>query len=211
MSMLVRMIKKKTVIDRLLAISESLIENCNWSNQSFNFRDMGTNSSHINPAPYFDTHHCRRSVGLASTDPWNELIQSVHIKPELALMVLKQQSGRASYDIISLLDFFFFFNHPHSPPLKLNYIQQQHQPLLLHQDWSIQIQLPSSQLQGSSSTTPTNQLHPNMNDCYIPSNKPRSTSASFNEHPNTLTTLTSKDQIPIELKHFIEFLSKVLH
>ncbi|EGG02104.1 uncharacterized protein MELLADRAFT_110485 [Melampsora larici-populina 98AG31] len=65
-----------------------LIRIANWSNQCFNLRDLATNSSHINPAPYFNAHHCRWSFGLASKDPWNELIQSVHINPELALTVL---------------------------------------------------------------------------------------------------------------------------
>ncbi|KAH9823072.1 triose-phosphate transporter family-domain-containing protein [Melampsora americana] len=113
----------------------------------------------------------------------------------------------------------------HSPPSKLHYIHHQtstsslpptpssilnqqlphpSNPLLHHhhQDWSIQIQSPLSQLQRStSSTAPTDQGN-NMNESYeITPNKPRSSSTSFNKHPNTLTRSTSKDRVSMDLKH----------
>lgn len=116
----------------------------------------------------------------------------------------------------------------HSPPSKLHYIhhqnpspssiilnqQQQQQPLssnplLHHQDWSIQVQSPSSQLQRSTSTTPTDQR--NMSDYNITSSKPRSSSTSFNKHPNTLTRSTSKDRVPVDLKNSIPTSSTKLH
>ncbi|KAH9822696.1 transcription initiation factor IIA, gamma subunit, helical domain-containing protein [Melampsora americana] len=56
---------------------------------------MTTNISSNNPTPYFELYR-RSSVGLALTDALDELIQSGHINPQLALTVLKQFDKSAS-------------------------------------------------------------------------------------------------------------------
>ncbi|EGG12339.1 uncharacterized protein MELLADRAFT_41728 [Melampsora larici-populina 98AG31] len=63
----------------------------------------------------------------------------------------------------------------------------------LHQDWSIQLQR----------STPTDQLNHNIMDYNLTPNKPRSSSTSFNQHPNTITRSASKDRLSIDLKHSI--------
>ncbi|EFP82144.1 Transcription initiation factor IIA small chain (TFIIA 13.5 kDa subunit) [Puccinia graminis f. sp. tritici] len=55
---------------------------------------MASNTG-INSAPYFELYR-RSSLGLALTDALDELIQSGHINPQLALTVLKQFDKSAS-------------------------------------------------------------------------------------------------------------------
>ncbi|CAH7688425.1 transcription initiation factor IIA, gamma subunit, helical domain-containing protein [Phakopsora pachyrhizi] len=56
---------------------------------------MASNVPSNSSTPYFELYR-RSSVGLALTDALDELIQSGHINPQLALTVLKQFDKSAS-------------------------------------------------------------------------------------------------------------------